>query len=516
MSTAVSAPSVGAAPDGRLELASTDAIEGSPLYNEDLAPVPLARRTWTTYNFAALWIGMAHNVATWTLAAGLIALGMNWLQAIITIALANALVLVPMVLNGHAGTKYGIPFPVFARAAYGTVGANFPAVLRGLVACGWFGIQTWIGGSAIFALFGVLAGEGWTNASQIGGYAWTQWLSFFLFWALNMLIIVRGMETIRRFENWAAPFVLVVATFLLVWMLIEAGGFGPILAQESELGWGSDFWPIFFPSLMAMIAFWATLSLNIPDFTRFGGSQRSQFMGQALGLPTTMTIFPLMAIITTSASAEVYGEPIWDPVALLTRFDTPVVVVLSLFSILVATLSANVAANVVSPSNDFSNLAPRKISFRTAGILTGIIGVVMQPWRLLADPDVYIFTWLEFYGGMLGAVAGVLVAEYWLLRRTRLDLGDLYRPEGRYRYASGWNWRALVATIAGMVLAVGGAWSAPDAGPFPQDGLIPLFKDLYRYSWAVGIGVGLGLHVLLTRLFPPERALAEPAVGAQA
>lgn len=308
------------------------------------------------------------------------------------------------------------------------------------------------------------------------------WLSFLIMWALHLVIIWRGMEAVRHFENWAAPFVMVVAIFLLIWMVIQAGGLGPMISEPSQIGWGADFWfKIFPPALMGMIAFWSTLSLNIPDFTRFGRSQREQTLGQVLGLPTTMTIFPLIAVLVTSATIVVYGKPIWDPVELTGHFDNPVVVVIALFTLTVATLSVNVAANIVSPSYDFSNLWPRRISFRMGGVITCVLGVAIMPWNLLATPELYIFTWLGFYGGATGAIAGVLMADYWWMRRTRLKLADLYRPSGIYRYASGWNWRAVLALLVGVLFAVGGAYSAlnPDgspSGPFPPDGLIPVLK----------------------------------------
>src|SRR6266496_4033385 len=462
-------------PDGRHALAGHVDLSASPLYNQDLAPVPIERRTWNTYNYAALWIGMAHNIPSYLLASGLILLGMDWVQAIMTIALGN---------------------------------------LRGLVACGWFGIQTWIGGQAIFTLTGAVIGKGWTDAAQLGGYPWTQWLSFGVFWLLNIYIILRGMDTLRRFENWAAPFVLLVAIFLLVWMVTKAHGFGPILHEPSKLGWGADFWPVFFPALMGMIAFWSTLSLNMPDFTRFGGSQRQQVIGQVLGLPTTMTLFSLLAILITSATTVVYGQAIWDPVVLTGKFSSPAVIVFALFTLAVATLSVNVAANVVSPSYDFSNAFPKLISFRTGGIITGVLGILIQPWRLLANPQLYIFTWLEFYGGMLGAVAGVLVADYWMLRRTELALGDLYRVDGAYRYASGWNWRGVASVLLGMLLAVGGAHSAPNQGPFPGGGLIPFLRPLYSYSWVVGLLSAIVAYYVLSVLFPARGRVTRPGTTA--
>ena len=502
-------------PDGRVGLASTDEIADSGYANGDLAPVPIERRTWTTYNYTALWIGMSHCIPTYLLASGLILVGMNWVQALITIALANLIVLVPMLLNSHAGTKYGIPYPVFARASFGLNGANVPAVLRGLVACAWFGIQTWIGGEGFYILIGAVAGNGWTHATPvIGGYPWTQWLSFAIFWVLEMAIIVRGMDTLRRFENWAAPVVLIAVIALFIYMVTKAHGFGPILSEPAKLGWGSKFWPIFFPALMGMIAFWSTLSLNMPDFTRFSRGQHQQAIGQALGLPTTMFFFSLLAVLITAASQKIYGAPIWDPIQLTGKFSNPVVIGFALFSILVATLSVNVAANTVSPSYDFSNLLPKLVSFRTGGIITGVIGILIQPWRLLANPHIYIFVWLGFYGGLLGAVAGVLIADYWLIRRTELRLVDLYRPGGAYWYAGGWNWRGVLAFLVGAVLAVGGAWSAPGQGPFPQDGLIPALKPLYNYNWVVGFAAAMLLYWGLTAMSAgrsrvPEHAYAD-------
>src|SRR5256886_4009441 len=353
---------------------------------------------------------------------------MPWYQAILTIALANIIVLIPMLANSHAGTKYGIPYPVFARASFGVFGANVAALLRAGVACGWFGIQTWIGGGALYALTGKLLGAGWTNSSMVAGQHWTLWLSFAVFWVFNILIILRGMAAVRRFENWAAPFVLVVALGLLAWMVGQAGGFGPILSEPGKVGWGSNFWLVLFPpALMGMIAFWSTLSLNMPDFTRFGKSQRAQALGQIFGLPTTMTLFPLVAVLITAATQKVYGAPIWDPVALTSKFDNPLVVIFALFTLAVATLSVNVAANIVSPSYDFSNVIPKLISFRTGGVITRGFCIVVPPLDLLAKPDVYIFSWLGFYGGGLGAIARGPISRFLVVADTQLRLGALPR-----------------------------------------------------------------------------------------
>jgi NCS1 family nucleobase:cation symporter-1 len=506
-------------PDGRIELTpEADAALGETrLHNVDLAPVPIAKRTWTTYNYSALWVGMAINIPSWLLASGLVDQGMSWIQAILTIGLANVIVLIPMILISHAGTKYGIPYPVVARAAFGVFGANLPALIRAGVACGWFGIQTWIGGGAIFALVGALLGDGggwWTDAAAFpiligSAHPWTLWLSFAIFWAINILIVLRGMEAVKRFENWAAPFMIIVFLGLLAFMVVKAGGLGPIVDQPGKLGWGSDFWAIFPAALMGMIAFWSTLSLNMPDFTRFGRSQREQALGQAIGLPTTMTLFPLVGVLTTSATVIVYGEAVWDPVQLAARLDNPIFIILAMFTLAVATLSTNIAANVVSPSYDFSNLWPSRISFRTGGLITGVIGILIFPWELLANSSLYIFTWLGTYGGATGAIAGVLIADYWLIRRTNLRLKDLYTANGTYRYASGWNWRAVVALLVGIVFAIGGSYG----GPFPADGIIPILKPLADYSWVVGLLVAGVLYYVLAKAAPVRETDAAAQVA---
>ena len=470
--------------DGRVELIDEARIAGSPLYNHDLAPVPIAQRTWSTYNYAALWISMAHCIPTYMLASGLMTQGMNWWQALVTILLGNIIVLVPILLNSHPGTKYGIPFPVFARAAYGTAGSNLPALMRALVACGWFGIQTWIGGEALQTFFVVLV-PGWANLLGPGfaGHTTTEWLSFLIFWGINIGIIYRGMNLLRVVENWSAPYVLVVTAILLVWAVRAADGFGPLLSQPGKFGTMAEFLPVFVPSLTAMIGFWATLSLNMPDFTRFGRSQREQAIGQAVALPTTMFAFAAMGVLITSASAILYGEPIWDPIRLVGHFENPWIVGFAMFSVVVATLAVNIAANVVSPANDFANAIPRWISFRTGGLITGILGIAMQPWRLLADPKGYIFTWLVGYSGGLGSIAGVLIADYWIVRRKNLNLADLYLPQGEY---GGWSLPAIVATLAGCALAWGGLVFAP-------------MRPLYDYGWFVGFFAAGAIYVAMKR-----------------
>ncbi|HEV8254011.1 MAG TPA: NCS1 family nucleobase:cation symporter-1 [Vicinamibacteria bacterium] len=481
-------------PDGRVELIDTSRVEASPLYNHDLAPVPIERRRWSTYNFAALWISMAHCIPTYMLASGLMAAGMNWWQALITILLGNTIVLIPILLNSHPGTKYGIPFPVFARASYGTIGSNMPALMRALVACGWFGIQSWIGGEALHTFFTSLI-PSWPTllGPGFGGHTTTEWLSFLLFWGVNIFIIYEGMDLLRMVENWAAPFVLVMTGVLLVWAVRQAHGLGPLLNQPGKLHSLAEFLPVFIPSLTAMIGYWATLSLNMPDFTRFGKSQREQIVGQVVALPTTMSVFAAMGVLITSATVIIYGQAIWDPIQLVGRFKAPVVVAISMFTAVVATLAVNIAANVVSPANDFANAFPRLIRFKTGGLITGILGILIRPWKLLDDPHQYIYSWLLGYSGFLGSIAGVLIADYWVVRKRSLRLEDLYLTHGAYRYDRGWNWRAVVATVAACAAVfVGLVWS-------------PL-RPLYDYAWFVGFAVAFVLYVLLM----PRASTASP------
>jgi NCS1 family nucleobase:cation symporter-1 len=466
--------------DGRVELADDSVIAQSPLYNHDLAPVSVAARNWSTYNYVALWFAMSACIPTYMMSSGLIAAGMNAWQSIVTILLGNTIVLIPILLNSHPGTKYGIPFPVFARAAYGTYGSNLPALMRALVACGWFGIQAWIGGQAFDTMFSALL-PGWHN--MLGGpifeHRGSEWLAFALFWSLNVLIVFKGMDLLKKVESLAAPFVLLMTFLLLVWAVSQAHGLGDLLKESSQFASGGEFIKVFIPSLSAMIGFWATLSLNMPDFTRFGHSQREQTLGQVVALPTAMAIFSAMGVMITSAAVVIYPavdmKELWDPVKLIGRLGEgqPLVVAVAMFTVALATLSVNVAANVVSPANDFANAFPRFISFKIGGLITGIVGLVMQPWRLIADPSGYIFIWLQGYSGGLGAIAGVLIADYWLVRKTKLNLSDLYLTEGVYKYQAGWNYRAVVATLVGCILAWVGAF-------------VPAFHILYDYGWFVG------------------------------
>ncbi|MGZ6068913.1 MAG: NCS1 family nucleobase:cation symporter-1, partial [Polyangiales bacterium] len=403
--------------------------------NHDLAPTRIAERKWATRDIAALWISMSACVPTYMLASSLISEGMSWLQAVMTIFLGNVIVLLPMVLNAHAGTKYGIPFPVYCRPAFGILGANVPAILRALVACGWFGIQAWIGGWAIYKVTGVFVPSIEKMAPlPLLGINVPQVICFLLFWGLNIFVIYKGIDSIRVLLNIKAPLLLFLGLALLYWAYRKAGGFGPMLAAPSAFDAGQPkagkFWKFFFPALTGMIGFWATLSLNIPDFTRYAKSQRDQMVGQALGLPLTMGLYSFIGVAVTSATLIIFGTTIWDPVVLITRFQNPALLVFALVALGIATLATNIAANVVSPANDFANLAPQKISFRRGGYITGVIGILIMPWKLVSDPTGYIFTWLVGYSALLGAIGGVLICDYFVIRRRELDLPALYDDKG--------------------------------------------------------------------------------------
>ena len=465
------------------------AAKNNVLFNEDLAPVPPDGRTWKTHNFITLWVGMSSQIPTYLVAAGLITLGMNWWQAIGTVALGNILILIPILLNSYVGTRFGIPFPVFARASYGVFGANLPALMRGAVACGWFGIQCWIGGTALnLAITAVF--PGWkTFGGHFGGNPVGMWISFFVFWGIHVYIIYRGMETLRRFQTWAAPIVLVFGVGLATWMVVGAHGFGPLLADPGTVNTAAKFFPLFVPSLVGVMALWATLSLNVSDFTRFASSQRSQLIGQAIALPTAMTLFASLGVIMASGSRVVFGKAIWDPVALAGKISVPPVAMIALLGAAIATLTVNMSANVVSPSYDFANVAPRFISRRTGGLLVGFIGVVSQPWRLLSSPSVFIFDWLGTYGAGMGVIAGIMIIDYWVLRRRAMRVADLFSPCGIYRFTGGWNMRALAATLVGLFIAWGGL-------------VIPALKTLSDYGWFTGFFGAALAYWVLAKVFP--------------
>jgi NCS1 family nucleobase:cation symporter-1 len=475
-------------------------MQSSSLYSEDLAPIPAERRSWNTWNYAALWISMSLCIPTYMLASSLIDGGMNWWQAILTIFLGNTVVLIPMILNGHAGAKYGIPFPVFARASFGLSGANIPAMLRAIVACGWFGIQTWIGGYALYLMFRIWF-PSLSNMHPIFPASWTldtgPAITFFLFWLLNMYVVYLGVDSIKKLLVFKAFFLPFAALALLYWAISRGNGLGPILSQPSRFANPAEFWHFFFPALTGMVGFWATLSLNIPDFTRYAKSQRAQILGQAVALPPAMTLFSFIGVAVTSATVIIYGTMIWDPLVLAEKFESKILVTIAMLAVAVSTLATNIAANMISPANDFANLAPSKISFRAGGYITGIIGILIFPWKLIADPNGYIFTWLIAYSSLLGPVGGILISDYYFIRKKLLDLDALYQAGGRYEYTQGFNLKAIVALLLGILPNVPGF--AVQVGLASTATFWPGVSEIYNYAWFAGFFISGVVYYLLMR-----------------
>ena len=482
------------------------------LANEDLLPVAAEQRTWNWWHIASLWIGMAICIPTYTLASGLMASGWTWQAAVGAVVLGNVVVLVPIALNSHAGTRYGIPFPVLARASFGVLGANVPALLRGLVACGWFGIQTWIGGWAIYKLIEVV----WPGIATLPqilpafvGLNTGEFLCFMIFWAMNVWIVLRGMDSIKFLETWGSPFLLAVGVALFAWAAVRAGGIGPMLENPGgqAVGRSGGLTQVFGAGLTSAVAFWGTMALSIPDFSRYARSQRDQIVGQAVGLPGTMALFAFIGAAVTNATVVIFGTRIADPVALLARIGGPLMIMLSMAGLIIATLTTNIAANIVAPANAFSNLAPHKITFKQGAMITAVIGILMLPWRLYNDAAAYIFTWLIGYGALLGPVAGIMIADYFFVRRGELMLNDLYKRHGAYEYARGVNWIALGALAIGVAPSLPGFVSALRG--VPETGV---FGTIYNWAWFVGFIMSALIYVIGMRVSigSGERGVVRP------
>ena len=540
-------------------------VSKSSLYSEDLAPVSANQRTWNKWHLAAIWVGMAVCIPTYLLASYMIKTGLNWYEALIIIGVANLIITIPMVLNGHAGVKYGIPFPVIGRAAFGIKGIHIASVTRGIIACGWFGVQTWIGGLAIYAIFNAITGSTGEMGLSVGKF-----VGFGVFWIINMYFIWKGTESIKWLEVYSAPILIGIGLVLIYWSYSKAEGFSIVLDQSVQLektaatitqednayylnlnvlkdkdgqlkveeykivsiedaSWkpftsepilidnsdnvkvqfkaqdilssivtadvlntegnsGSKLWS-YLLWLTAMVGFWATMSISIADITRYASTQKDQVTGQFLGLPLTMMLYSFVGIFVTCAAIINFKDILiaddapWDPVSLIARFKNPVVVIVAQVFMIIATLSTNIAANVIAPSNAFSNLWPKKISFKTGGTITGIIGILIAPWWLLNE----ISGFLIFVSGLLGPVLGILIADYFLIRKTNLELAELYKEEGIYSYGkTGFNKEAMIALGVGVFLALIGYW-------------VPALNFLYSLSWFTGFIIAFILYYLLMK-----------------
>jgi len=454
----------------------TDLLE-SPRYNHDIAPTKASQRTWSRWNVASLWVGMAICVPTYTLGGVLTAyFGLSVSEALWTILIANIIVLIPLTLNAYPGTRYGIPCPVVLRASFGIIGSNVPSLIRAVVACGWFGIQTLFGGIAIHLLLSAMF-DGW---AELGGTG--EVLGFFIFWIANLTVVIRGSESIKFLEALAAPLLLVVAAGLLFWALPRIS-LTEVLATPATRPEGEPVTKYFLSGLTAMVGFWATLSLNIPDFSRYARTQRSQIMGQIIGLPLTMLLFAGLGVVLTAASVELTGESISDPINLIGRIDSDVGVIIAMIMIIIATISTNTAANIVSPTNVFQNVAPKIINERRGVIITGIIGLALMSWELLKrlgwlETDVSVESlysgWLLGYSSLLGPIAGIMVVDYFLIKNQEYDLLALYQDNAGY---PAWNKSGFIAFLVPVALTL----VAVTTG---------MFSWFYDYGWFTGSILG--------------------------
>ncbi|XP_002519429.2 purine-uracil permease NCS1 [Ricinus communis] len=435
-----------------------DEFEPDPtLTNDDLKPTTPSQRTFSGWEMASLWIGLVVGVPSYYLAGSLVDLGMAWWQGIATVVTANIILLVPLVLTGHPGTRYGISFPVLARSSFGIHGAHIPTILRALVGCGWYGIETWIGGEAIFVLLPkVIKESSWSQLLPWLGTSPLEFACFIVFWVAQFAVVWKGMEGIRELEKYSAPILISLTSCLLIWAYVKASGFGHMLSLSSRLS-SSQFWALFFPSLTANISFWFTLALNIPDFTRYAKSQKDQIIGQA-GLPIFMGAFTFVGLAVTSSTKVIFGRVISSPIQLLDQIGGFTTMILAIIGISLATITTNIAANVVAPANALVNLSPSKFTFRRGALLTALLGIAFQPWRLLQSSESFVYTWLVGYSALLGPIGGILLADYYLIKRTNLSVKDLYTlsPYGAYYYSGGYNWVAVIALVIGILPVIPG------------------------------------------------------------
>ncbi|MFP3515145.1 NCS1 family nucleobase:cation symporter-1 [Pseudomonas sp. SIMBA_077] len=484
--------------NGLYELDAGPEVLDSPRYNHDIAPTRVHERTWNKWHITALWVGMSICVPTYTLGGVLTAyFGLSVGEALLAILLANIVVLIPLTLNAFAGTKYGIPFPVLLRSSFGILGSNVPCLIRALVACGWFGIQTLFGGLAIHLFLGSVF-EGWKSLGGTG-----EVIGFMVFWALNLWVVLRGAESIKWLETLSAPLLVLVGLGLLVWALPNVS-MTELLAQPPKRPEGASVYGYFFAGLTAMVGFWATLSLNIPDFSRYAKSQKDQILGQIFGLPLTMFLFAALGVIMTAASQKLVGVTVSDPVSLIGHIQSPGWVALAMALIIIATLSTNTAANIVSPTNDFQNIAPKLINRTSAVILTGLVGLALMAHELFKKlgwlvSDISLETvysnWLLGYSSLLGPIAGIMVVDYFIIRQQKLDLAGLYR-DGVY---PAWNWNGFIAfgvPVALTLLSLGSS----------------AFSWFYDYGWFTGSLLGAAIYYGLCRLSSPQAAVTNSSI----
>ncbi|MED1467648.1 NCS1 family nucleobase:cation symporter-1 [Bacillus salipaludis] len=468
-------------------------INANSLINHDLAPSSKEERTWKTANFVSMWMGALNNIPMYAVIGGLIVLGFSPLQVIGIVLVASLILYAALTLNGHTGSKFGIPFPVIARTSYGIRGANIPALLRGFVAIMWLGIQTFAGSTALRMAISSIW-PAWNNLGgdlTIVGIDLPGLLSFLIFWSLHLLVLKSGMESLKKVQKWTGPIVGVVIIGMFIWALKIAGGMGPIFSLAGKYDTFGEAFSPFLAAVTGVIGYWATLILNVPDFTRFARSQKDQIKGQLIGLPVIFTIFTFATVTIVGATSVVYQTPIADPIETLKHFNSPILIALSALLLSSATVTVNVIANMVSPAYDLANLFPKHIDFKRGFYITAFLALFTFPWEIMKNSET-IFMMLNMIGGFLGPVAGVMIAHYFIINKRNINMKDLYSYQGEYMYYKGYNYRAFFATMAGAILALIGQF-------------VPAMKSVYEVSWFVGIIIAYFMYIALMRIHPPTQ-----------
>jgi NCS1 family nucleobase:cation symporter-1 len=395
----------------------------------DMLPTTPDERNWGIYNFFALWIGMDIGIPTYYLASGLVSGGMNLLWAMITILLANIIIAFPILANGHAGAKYGIPSTIYWRSAFGFNGASVAAIIRGVVAAGWFGIQIWIGGSALNTAIGILS-------PWLASWALGKWVCFAAFWALNILVLAKGMGALKKMENWCAPLLVLWMIVLLIWARKTAGSWGPLVNQKGTFATTGAFLAFFIAGLNSNISYWGPMPLTVTDFTKHAKDQRSHYIGQFIGIPSGIFGLALVGSLVTSCTVVIFGKAVWDPVTLTGMMDNVPMILGCMCFLMIATITTNVAANAVSPCVAIVHLSNGKVNFKWAAVVLGILAVVIQPWRLIGDLSIYMNCFLNGGGALLGPIIGLTICHYFFICHTELDLRSLYFPEGESMFTN--------------------------------------------------------------------------------
>ena len=476
------------------------------LYNHDLAPTAPEGRTWGVFSLFAMWMSDVHSVGGYTFAASLFFLGLTGWQVLIAMTVGIVAVYFLMNLIGRPSLRYGIPFPVVARIAFGVMGANLAAITRGVVGIVWYGVQTYFASKAVQVLVLTLApSAGALTHNSILGLFTLGWLSFLFMWFFQLVIFLSGMERIRRFIDFCGPVVYVVMFALAAWMLWQTGFSSLSLQLSPPAASPAATIGVMANAAMLIVAYFAALLLNFGDFARFGKSEAAMKRGNFLGLPVNFLVFSIITVIVTAGTLKVFGQAIMDPVRIVERIGNPVVVIIGSVTFIVATMGINIVANFVSPAYDIANLYPEKIDFRLGGLITSILSVLVCPWMFVASPQA-ITLFVSIFGSVLGPMFGIMIADYYLVKRQTIVVEDLYTlaPEGSFHYDGGWNRRALVALAVSGFLSIG----------LSLLGAYKVILNVGDWGWLIGAGSGALVYRALAGQQPqPQNSPAATATA---